>query len=140
MLVTLKNEFPDALILAIVDDIYILAPPIISVNCFLRMCALAEENSEIVKLGKCHAFSPTEATMSHPALDNLPDGVIKHPSHGRGLGDDKRLHAGVRKNCKHQIAKLHKIANTKLQIAKLHKIILEAKPDGRPADPARSTE
>ena len=69
--------------------------PIISVNCFLRMCALAEENSEIVKLGKCHAFSPTEATMLHPALDNLPDGVIKHPSHGRGLGDDKRLHAGV---------------------------------------------
>ena len=60
------------------------------------MCVLAELNSEIVKLGKCHAFSPTEATMSHPAQDNLSDGVIKHPSHGRrGLGDDKRLHAGV---------------------------------------------
>ena len=67
----LVEEFLDCLVLAIVDDINILGPPLQAVQCFRRLLDLALRDGEIMRLDKCHMFSFDQAVMDRfqPAVN-----------------------------------------------------------------------
>ena len=64
----LQADFSDCLILAYVDDIYILGPPASAATAFARLKELKEHRGEACNVEKCKAFSFVATSLAHTAV------------------------------------------------------------------------